>query len=335
MDNKIKIDIKDWLESHFDVKEAPFPDVRFDCPMCSDSKGRLYIAYEDKGKTKKGDCYCHNEQKAYSFFELYAMIENLTDGEAADQLFDRNPDPLYGTLEDFHKRLNEIQIDAPDVVTEITVTWPEGYVQLFGLTPEKWEERCPKYMKDRKITQVMCNEYFLGYCISGKYSRRMIVPIYFQGKLVAFQGRAMYPCNAYKYLFNEGIKIGEYIFNYDNVPAESDFVILVEGVFDAWGVKRAGFNEVGATFGKHLTETGIQTIMRRFRKVLIFWDMDALPEIKSLADSLEGFVEVYVTFLKGKDPDEATTAEVAEAIMNMKPYNEEFKMETLKYRCHK
>jgi 5S rRNA maturation endonuclease (ribonuclease M5) len=329
---KIRISVKDWLERKFEqVLTAPWPDVRVNCPDCNDQKGRLYIATEDGPDEKKGDGWCHNEQKSKPFFFLYRNLENITDGEADEQLYSDNPEPLYGKVEEALAQWEQEQNKVEVMEVAKPVVWPDDYVSLFGLTTQEWAKKVPQYMVNRRLDQAMCNKYLLGFCVGSKrFAGRMIVPIYQAGQLVGFQGRGMHDGIRPKYMFSEGMKAGDFLFNLDHVPVECDEVILVEGVFDVWGVIRCGYPNVVCSFGKHLTNKGVKTLVKRFKSVLIFWDMDAKEEICNLASNLEGMVQVRTSFLDGKDPDEAEVVDVQNAILKAQQYDKMFRFESLR-----
>jgi 5S rRNA maturation endonuclease (ribonuclease M5) len=333
MQSKIyKIDILDWLERNFDeVRPATNSNVAVNCWFCIDNRFRLYILTEDYDRFKKGTIYCHNEHchEQYSFVDLYSQIENVSHAEAFEQLFSDDPTPPYRKAREVLAQLTKPK-ETQQKASDKPLQWPSFYQPLWGLTADQWNPLMPQYMVGRNITQPMCDAYKLGYCTDGvRWKNRMIIPIYQYGKLVAFQGRAMYECDEKKYLFNTGAEIGSYLFNLDFISPAYDWVILVEGVFDVWGVVRSGFNNVVASFGKHLTSQGVSTLVMRFKKVIILWDRDAKLEIADLAEEIEGMVDVYVTFLDEKDPDLATPIEVANAITNAEPYTRSFKRQAL------
>jgi 5S rRNA maturation endonuclease (ribonuclease M5) len=334
LDKHYAIDIREWLEDRFEVKLAPPPNVKICCRFCTDTKFRLYIAVEDYGYKKKGWCWCQNEQKLYSFVELYSQTEDLSYSEAEERLFDKNPSPRYAKINEFISKLKNIGKNKTKEVLEVKpVVYPPYYQPLWQLSQTDWEKLVPAYMKQRKITQEMCDRYYLGYCTAGyRWGMRVIIPIYQNSMLVAYQGRAMQESNKPKYIFNTDAKIGNYLFNLDNIPAAHDSVIVVEGVFDVWGVVRAGFDNVVASFGKHLTDYATKLLINRFKRVYIMWDDDAYMDIVNLAEVLSGIIEVYVVDLPGKDPDSATSEAIQKAIAEAYPWSNRLKITAIKKR---
>lgn len=327
---RINVEIVGWLERKFgEVLTATYPNVRINCPYCADTKQRLYMTIEAHGKKKQGWGWCQNEQTRHDFYEIYRDHENLTDAEAMERLFGEDSVSPYAegqkAKEKYLHRNDKKTVEAE----KMPIKWPSNYIPLWGLTSADWKKKVPAYMVNRKITQAMCEEYKLGYCgAKSEFAGRLIIPIYQMGQLVGFQGRAMHDSIKPKYRFMEGLTAGDYLFNLDNALG-NETVVLVEGVFDVWGVRRAGYNNVVASFGKHLTEKGIRTLITNFRRGLLFWDSDALKEIVKLAESLEGMIDLQVTFLNGKDPDEASVEEVMRAIEDAQTYSKSFKRRAL------
>lgn len=314
-------DINNWLEIKFDkVQKAPFPNVRINCPFCVDTKARFYIVTHSHKKAKRGDCYCHNEQKYYSIVDVYSMIENVSVAAAREVIFGNNNESPYGTAE---QALDEYYSAVASSAEPIkSVTLPDKCFPLFGLTPEAWEANTPFYIKNRNLNQALCDQYKIMYC-TGPYPwfNRVIIPIFEDGKMVAFQGRAMYETKVKKYLFSEGAQIGNYLYNWDNLDFENDSVFLVEGVFDVYSMVSKGYKNVVATFGKHITARCIEKILSHFEKIYIWWDSDAQEEIYSLAESLNYFVDVYTCKLKKKDPGASSQEEIDAAVQNAKQFS--------------
>lgn len=328
----MKFDIKEWLIGQFEAKEAGNNNLRFNCPFCNDKKGRLYVSYVIKTIREKKifPTFCQNEQRSYSIEHLYSVFKNVSEERAWRIIYGKdNGEPEFGDVE---KALNALFFEndkaEEDIQVSEDITPPHGYTPLWGLSTEEWEKRVPEYMRRRKVDQELSNRYFLGFTKPGDnvWCNRMIIPIYRGGKLVSYQGRAMYDTKNMKYIFkvSKGLKISECLFNFDYLNFEADYIIITEGVFDVWAVIRAGFTNVIASFGKHITEIALDEVLSKFKRVFILWDEDAKGEICSLASKINGIVDVYVTNLKGKDPDESSIPDIQNAIMSSIRYTEDF-----------
>ena len=307
----MSFDILNWLETHFEVKPAPGDDCSICCVFCDDKRFRLYVAHDGP---KKGKMYCHNESKTYGFTQLYAITENVSYTEAEKVI-------KGDEIELPYKELSLELLKPPQKLiekTEIPVVFPSHYVKLWGLDAQSWDKTVAPYCKKRYITQEICNDYFLGYCGAGDWKNRLIIPIYQDHKLVGYQGRAMYETEYMKYKFMAGFNSRNYLFNLDHV--DGDTVILVEGVFDVFGMLRRGIKNVVASFGKHLSLHAMLKLYEKFKTVHVLWDRDAIPEIMQLADKIPPSINVLVSFLDAKDPDQASDKELYEALNNTYPF---------------
>lgn len=79
----------------------------------------------------------------------------------------------------------------------------------------------------------------LKICVDGDWSGRLIMPIYFQKKLVGYGGRALYPSKMkYRYMeaTDESNNLGDLIYNLDLMfdMGSSNQVFVTESIFDAW-----------------------------------------------------------------------------------------------------
>lgn len=91
------------------------------------------------------------------------------------------------------------------------------------------------YLLRRHIPPERICAYEIGYCTSGSYAGRIIIPIYQAGELVSYQGRDFLGReNAPRYISakkDDGAD-GDALFNLDRASA-SGIIVLVEGPFDA------------------------------------------------------------------------------------------------------
>lgn len=111
-----------------------------------------------------------------------------------------------------------------------------------------------------------------------KYSNRIIFPVYYNKRIVSYQGRT-YTDSIPKYLTchpdDEIVFHKDIFFNWDN--AKNDTVLVVEGVFDA---VRIGDNAI-ASFGTSITMNQIN-LLKKFNKVFFLYDPEELAQKKAL-----------------------------------------------------
>jgi len=112
-------------------------------------------------------------------------------------------------------------------------------------------------------------------CRKGKYKDRLIMPIYYDDKVKAFETRALFD-TPNKYMHSKGFSSKELIYPYNLLKESgSNYVVLVEGILDAlsgwelgiptitnWGVA----NNFNTNKIKELLKLGIDTIYLAFDK---------------------------------------------------------------------
>ena len=149
---------------------------------------------------------------------------------------------------------------------------------------------------------------------AGKYKHRVIAPIFYNGRLVSYQGRDITGRSELRYKACpqdlELIDHKRILYGID--LAESHKCILVEGITDAW---RLGPGAV-ATFGVKTKHSQILLLAERFSKVFVMFDDDPEGENRAQAiahDLWVAGIEVEVCLIDG-DPAELPQTE-ADAIV--------------------
>lgn len=120
----------------------------------------------------------------------------------------------------------------------------------------------------------------------GKYKHRIIAPIYYNERLVSYQGRDITNKSNLKYkackIKNEVIHHKHILYGLDKVEGQK--CILVEGITDAW---RLGPGAV-AGFGISMKSSQLLILTERFRKVFVMFDDDpqAIKASETIAHDL-------------------------------------------------
>jgi DNA primase len=168
------------------------------------------------------------------------------------------------------------------------------------------------YLADRGITSDDILTYKLGYCETGRYAERIIIPSFDEyGELNFFVGRAIWKRQGLPYL--SGVFEKNIIFN-DLLIDWTRNVVLVEGPFDAI---KAGTNAIPLQ-GKIVSQKLLDKIIEKKAKVSVALDKDASDVALNIAKNLLSLgVEVSVVrwdVIPFDDPGEMTQAQMSEAI---------------------
>lgn len=148
---------------------------------------------------------------------------------------------------------------------------------------------------------------------------RIVIPVRdAQYNAVGFIGRAILDEQEPRYLYNQGFKRADVLFNIQNAK-QHDACIVVEGSVDAMFVHQAGFPNVVATLGSKISEYQFKLLRKYFDKIIIFSDNDEAGE-QMRDDILDACVgkELYTVTLPEdkKDPGEMTKTEIIKTIEN-------------------
>jgi 5S rRNA maturation endonuclease (ribonuclease M5) len=244
--------------------------INIECPLCRHSgtrgfKGGINIA----GKFY----HCWN-CGGHSLNEVLSALLGITNKRANEILIQ------YGSDSSFirRKKANTETVDHVEL--------PFDY----------FNDTAKKYLISRRFDPDEIAEKYkvVGCSIVGPWAYRLIIPIYLDNKLVAFQGRLLFSkklCGKMEILRYKNLSLKRCIkdpktilYNIDNCHGKR--VILVEGVFDVW---RLG-DGVCATFGTSVSGEQIDLIAERFSSVVLMFDPEkgALEMANKLALQLSG-----------------------------------------------
>jgi DNA primase len=172
-----------------------------------------------------------------------------------------------------------------------------------------------KYLRDdRGFTNYDIIKYHLGFCETGQYRHKIIIPSYnTSGSLNYFVGRDFYGSD-FKHKNPDISKdiIGFELFINWQLP-----VILVEGAIDAITIKRNAIPLFGKTIS---TELRKRLIEKKVKDIYVCLDKDAQKQALVVAEEFmnEGIV-VYFVNLEEKDPNEIGFEKMVHIIKNTKP----------------
>jgi hypothetical protein len=182
---------------------------------------------------------------------------------------------------------------------KVRLELPREFHSLCKKSSDPSYKNALSYLFKRNISIHDIVRYNIGYCASGNFANRIIVPSYDANTQLNFYcGRDF--CNGYlKYRLCDGSKdmIGFELF--------TDFsreLTLVEGVFDAISVRYNVIPLFGKTLSKKLK---IKLIENRPPRVNVLLDNDALESSIKICDFLiQNGIDTYLVLLDGKDPNE-------------------------------
>lgn len=258
------------------------------------SVGRINIQCPFPFCDDTSDHLGYNKEKEYfncwkcGYHSLYDTIKELVPNENPYNII-KKYNTLYQVEEKIKKKINNTNIKLPGSKLEYC---HKKYLRSRGLDPDFIE-----------------NKYKLkGTLYSSEYPYRIIIPVYYNNRLVTYQTRGIKENTRY---INcnpelEIIPIKDCLYNLDN--CKSNYVVVTEGCFKVF---KLGDNSCG-TFGKNITNKQIQLLLK-YKKIFIYFDNDEAGKIgadklSNILDSLEK--KVYVINNK-INPDDLTLNQVS------------------------
>jgi DNA primase len=193
----------------------------------------------------------------------------------------------------------------------VRINLPREFTSLVGGKETHDSKQVRKYLKSRGVSSDDIRDWKIGYCTSGEYAGRVMVPSFDdKGYLNYFVGRAY----------------GTAFPKYKNPPVSKNIVfnhliwakdiILVEGVFDAIV---AGSNSI-PILGSYIKEDGklFQEIVNHGSTVYLALDPDAEKKTKKIIEKLLSYdIEVYkIDILPYTDVGEMTRKEFLQRKQN-------------------
>jgi DNA primase len=270
-------------------------DYAFYCPICKHHNPKLIVNV----KSGQYNCWtCHPATKGKTPVSLFKKID-----APLDRIIE-----MKSYFEGDNTKIDTLKHDK--------VTLPKEFISLSEQDTSLEYRHAISYLKKRSIILNDILKYNIGYCKTGRYRNRIIVPSYDRkGDINYFIARSFESDPGRKYdapSCNKNQLIGlEYFINW-SVP-----VILCEGMFDAIAIRRNAIPLFGKTIPESLM---IKLVTSEVKTVYLALDKDAFKQAIDHAQSLINLgKEVYLIELEGKDPSELGFNDITKLLHTAKP----------------
>lgn len=226
-------------------------EVYLCCPFCiergetPDRRFRFGVNYVT------GQAHCFNCGKKFREFEFLkkALTEKLDTGE-------------WQLAQEAVKR---------EAMKAPKVRLPDDFISLHGIKGKThWDKVALNYLHTRGVSPKQIEEKNIGYSMIGDLRYRIIIPVYYQGKLEGLVCRAFVRDLEPKYRNSLGNK------TLYNVPKHiHETAVLSEGAFDALAIERAiiGGWDSEAALGSSLTDRQLD-ILKDYKRIILYLDPD-------------------------------------------------------------
>lgn len=318
------ISVSDWVEEHFDSCEytGNGDEVHVNCPRCGDTRKRLYI------NTRKLVAHCHNCDWSPRLVKLIAYVEGITYKEAEHKIESVGYTLTTTQSTKLTERIMAI-LSADDYTPEKTVIpIPKEVVPLFPSTSLA-QDKAYEYLKSRGFTKSLIQQCRIVYCYLGDYSGRVIIPTFYQGRLVHWIARAIDKDAKVKekspLSSSFQISKSQVLWNLDSA-LKTGILILTEGIFDAIAYRDYGV----ALLGKKLYDAQLKILCKHrseIKKIYVSLDADASKDTLLVAEELASvFPDIRIIHIPKEldDPNNTLVQKgvegITELIKNATPY---------------
>ncbi len=246
--------VKDFLEDfnisyndEFSSKNGSPDFLQMNCPFCDDHSDHLGIHITGKYS------YCWR-CKGHNIIKTIESLVGCTWKEAEE--------------------IHEQYMRGSEWIEE-EETLPETKNETILVPGLKLDARHRRYLANRDFEVNYIERKFdlRGTMHYGDYKFRIIIPIYFNGQIVSYQGRDITNKQHLRYKAcakkNEIIHHKEILYNYDNCTNVNKHVMVVEGLFDVF---RLG-DDCVATFGTAFTDNQVK-LLSKFKRVYTIYDAE-------------------------------------------------------------
>jgi DNA primase len=205
------------------------------CPFCHHHKKKMQINIQ----TQQWHCWvCDAKGK-----RINRLLRRLhVDSHKLRKLYE-----IYGDDYVVYSNNTEdekVELRLPSEFQSLLIE-PKGINPLFGKVKE--------YARKRGISEGDIKRYNIGYCDSGHYANRIIIPSYDRdNRLNYFIARSVFDEEKFKY---KNPPVSKNVIMFENQINWDEPITLVEGVFDAMAVKRNAIPLLGKFVPKKLNDT--------------------------------------------------------------------------------
>ena len=253
----------------------------FHCPFCNHRKPKLEInMHTNEEGRNPWECWVC-QTKGRTIRSLLYQLKTPKD-QASEIL---KYVPRGGTVE--YKQLSIIEL-------------PKEFQLLYNAsTTSVVANLVKKYLYERGFTDNDFIKYGIGYCTSGEYGGRVIIPSYSESNSLNYFVARSYDGNYFKY---KNPEVSKDVIFFENLINWNTPIILCEGVFDAIAIRRNAIPLLGKSITDSLYK---KLITSKVTDIYVALDTDARDKALTISEKLlnQG-KRVFLVDLPDKDPSE-------------------------------
>jgi DNA primase len=265
----------------------------FHCPFCNHRKPKLEIsmATNEKGHNPWECWVCQTRGRT-----IYSLLKQL-----------KTPKDTASEILKYVPRGSQIEYKQLSIVE-----LPKEYQPLYSASNTSVVANLvKKYLYERGLSDNDFIKYGIGYCNTGEYGGRVIIPSYSTSGTLNFFVARSFDGNYFKY---KNPEVSKDIIFFENLINWNAPIILCEGVFDAISIRRNAIPVLGKSLSSSLWK---KLLTGTLTDIYIALDTDAQTQALEIAEKLlaAGF-RVFLIELPGKDPSEMGFKEFTKLVQN-------------------
>jgi len=238
--------VRDFVYEHFPKVTTSKGGSHFHarCILCGDSKKSPHKKrfHLDWNNGEPG-YHCFNCDRSGSFMQLYAQIKCMTIEEAKKEIYSYDPEQIKRELTKIDRKVKKENhtVNMDNIVEDCI--GPDDPVE--GYVEPKYQKALIDFIEKRKLPHEIAGLILVA--VRGRYKGRAIIPVYKEGHIIYFQGRALVDIEP-KYL-NPIVEKENVVHNEENFD-ENLYIIVTEGLIDAFMIGNQGTSCLGASLSE-------------------------------------------------------------------------------------
>lgn len=273
----------------------PYDEVAYHCPFCHHHKKKLQVNLN----SQKFHCWvCDSKGSSISFLlrKLNCEVSKIN-----------TINTIYGS----HYYKSESYDDVDVIKLKLPLEFKRLNKKKIKIDPTF--DHVKRYLYNRGITDDLIVKYNIGYCDSGIYSNRIIIPSYDKDNQLNYFMARSYDDNPFKY---KNPPISKNVIGFENQINWKFDITLCEGVFDAIAIRRNAIPLFGKFISKKLMES---IFINKVKRIRIMLDSDAQDQANKYVDYFsKNGIEVINIIPSEKDPSDLGFDKTQEIIRQSK-----------------
>lgn len=251
-------------------------EAMFVCPFSHHRKPKLAVNLT----TQRWQSWIDTNAKGRSIFALFKRLQV--------------PNNYFAELSKIVTLPKSLKLQDTE---EQFISLPYEFKRLNETYTDSTFKMAMNYLKCRGIKSYDIERYDIGYCSTGDYAGRIIIPSYdLNNKLNYFIARDF---TGKAYLKYKNPPISKDVVIFENQIDYSEPITLCEGVFDAMAIRRNAI----ALLGKNIpSKLKVKIIENKVSEVIVVLDNDAIKNAIAIAESLiKENINVKLVKMQNKD----------------------------------